>query len=170
MTLIETVVASLLSSGVLVALVIFLTKTWISERLKNAIKSEYDLKLEEYKAKLEIAFNDQVKRRQLYDEFSGFIEEAFGSGQLKTKADLSLALNRLFGKLALYGPDDVYLKLKDALIDRGIVSGKDVKPQIYCALRKSLWGDSTKLKAGDFVPHIGAEHIPEQEAQGSTTS
>lgn len=36
----------------LAGLLLFLAKSWISERLKNAIKSEYDQKLETYKAEL----------------------------------------------------------------------------------------------------------------------
>ena len=32
-------------SGLLTAALLFLTRTWVSERLKNAIKAEYDQKL-----------------------------------------------------------------------------------------------------------------------------
>ena len=162
-----TVLVSILSSGAVAALVTFLTNTFIGERIKNAIKNEYDLKLEEHKAKLAVASSDQAKRRQLYDDLSGFIEGTFGSGEIRTKDELSLAANSLFAKLALYAPDEVYLAVKIAIVDKGIVVGKDVKPTIYCALRKSLFGKETKMECGDFVPHIEAEHIPKEQLKAS---
>jgi hypothetical protein len=50
--LMSTIITSAFVSAILVGLLLFLTKSWISERLKNAIKSEYDLKLESYKVEL----------------------------------------------------------------------------------------------------------------------
>jgi hypothetical protein len=49
---IVTILSSAAISGLLSAALIFLSKTWISERLKGAIKSEYDQKLETHKAQL----------------------------------------------------------------------------------------------------------------------
>lgn len=46
------VITSSAVSALLVAALVFLSKSWISERLKNAIKHEYDQKLEAHKAKL----------------------------------------------------------------------------------------------------------------------
>ena len=39
-------------SSILSGLLIWMTKSWIAERLKNSIKSEYDQKLETHKAQL----------------------------------------------------------------------------------------------------------------------
>jgi hypothetical protein len=47
-----TILSSVAVSGLLSAALIFLSKTWISERLKGAIKNEYDQKLETHKAQL----------------------------------------------------------------------------------------------------------------------
>jgi hypothetical protein len=47
-----TVISSSAISGLLSAGLIWLSKTWISERLKGAIKDEYDTKLESHKAQL----------------------------------------------------------------------------------------------------------------------
>ena len=44
-------------SGVL----IWLSKNWITERLKNAIKHEYDTKLELHKALLSVAISKEVE-------------------------------------------------------------------------------------------------------------
>lgn len=46
------IITSAFVSAILAGLLLFLAKSWISERLKNAIKSEYDQKLETYKAEL----------------------------------------------------------------------------------------------------------------------
>jgi hypothetical protein len=84
--------------------------------------------------------------------------------------NLSLTINKLFAKLALYAPDHVYLAVKEALIDRGIVFGRDVKPKIYSALRKALFGQNTQLECKDLVPHIEAKHIPQAEAEAIRNS
>lgn len=59
-------VLTLLSSGTVGALlsgmVVWLSKSWISERLKNAIKNEYDLKLEAYKQTLKSQSNIAIEQ------------------------------------------------------------------------------------------------------------
>lgn len=47
-----TIITSASVSALLTGLLLWLAKSWISERLKNAIKSEYDQKLETHKAEL----------------------------------------------------------------------------------------------------------------------
>ncbi|WLE97212.1 MAG: hypothetical protein QTN59_21385 [Candidatus Electrothrix communis] len=49
---IEIILASITSSTVITGILAFLFRTWISERLKGAIKNEYDEKLETHKANL----------------------------------------------------------------------------------------------------------------------
>lgn len=49
-------------SAVLTGLLIWLTKSWISERLKNAIKSEYDQKLETHKAQLRAQSDIEIEK------------------------------------------------------------------------------------------------------------
>jgi hypothetical protein len=49
---VETIFTSILTAGGVSALLLWLTKAWISERLKSAIKNEYDQKLETHKAQL----------------------------------------------------------------------------------------------------------------------
>ena len=54
--------SSVTVSAMLTAILIWLSKTWISERLKNAIKHEYDAKLEQHKAELQAVNAIQVER------------------------------------------------------------------------------------------------------------
>ena len=46
------IVSSMITSGTLCAALAWLTKTWISERIRNSIKAEYDQKLELFKYQL----------------------------------------------------------------------------------------------------------------------
>lgn len=47
-----TILSSITFSGLLTGALVFLTRSWIAERLKNAIRHEYDQKLETHKAQL----------------------------------------------------------------------------------------------------------------------
>src|SRR2546428_10773244 len=61
----DTVVNLLMSVGASAtggALVVALTKTWLTERLKNAIKNEYDMKLEIHKAQLKSESDTEIER------------------------------------------------------------------------------------------------------------
>lgn len=49
-------------SAILTGLWLWLTKSWISERLKNAIKSEYDQKLETHKSQLKAQTDVEVEK------------------------------------------------------------------------------------------------------------
>ena len=60
--MILTVISSVTISGLLTAGLIFLCKSVISERLKNAIKNEYDLKLENYKNKLKFESDANIEK------------------------------------------------------------------------------------------------------------
>ena len=57
-----TILSSLVASGLLSAALLWLTKNWISERLKNAIKHEYDEKLETHKAQLKSQSDVSIER------------------------------------------------------------------------------------------------------------
>lgn len=57
-----TVLTSVTSSAGLTGFVLFFTKSYISERLKNSIKNEYDQKLESHKAILKADTEKEVER------------------------------------------------------------------------------------------------------------
>jgi hypothetical protein len=56
-----TVISSAAVSAALSGLLLWITKTWIAERLKNAIKAEYDTKLESHKAQLKAEYDKQLE-------------------------------------------------------------------------------------------------------------
>lgn len=87
-------IVSVVSSALVSGIVVWLSKTWISERLKNAIKNEYDQKLETHKAELK-ATNDieleklrsslniltiehRIEYSKLYEKRADAITEVYG--------------------------------------------------------------------------------------------
>ena len=55
------ILSSITASGILVAILAWLSRNWIFERLKNSIKHEYDTKLERAKKDLEFDLTRKVK-------------------------------------------------------------------------------------------------------------
>lgn len=60
--MVEEFITSVVSSALVSGAVVWLSKTWISERLKNAIKNEYDQKLETHKAELKAANDIELEK------------------------------------------------------------------------------------------------------------
>lgn len=54
--------ASLGVSGALTGTIVWLTRSWIAERLKNVIKAEYDQKLETHKAELKAQSDTEIEK------------------------------------------------------------------------------------------------------------
>lgn len=59
---VTTILASASVSAALSAALVWLAKTWIGERIKDAIKHEYDQKLESHKASLKSAHDRELER------------------------------------------------------------------------------------------------------------
>ena len=57
-----TVLSSLLASGALAAALIWITRAWLTERLKSSIAHEYNQKLERFKAELSASNNVSIER------------------------------------------------------------------------------------------------------------
>ena len=91
--MVEELIISVVSSALVSGVVIWLSKTWISERLKNAIKNEYDQKLETHKAQLKatsdieleklrsglniLALERQIEYSKLYEMRANAITEVY---------------------------------------------------------------------------------------------
>ncbi|MBV1879900.1 MAG: hypothetical protein KUG79_19810 [Pseudomonadales bacterium] len=56
------IVTSAAVAATLTGLLLWLTKSWVSERLKNAIRSEFDQKLETHKSQLKAQTETEVER------------------------------------------------------------------------------------------------------------
>ncbi len=96
-----TVLTSLVGSGLLTAALVFLAKNWISERLKNAIKSEYDLKLENHRADLKRESDREIERlkSELKRDSDREIEHLKGQLQI-IAAERNIRLTRVFDETA----------------------------------------------------------------------
>jgi len=158
---------ALLTGGAAGAAVVWLLREWISDRLKSSIEDEYARKLEDFKHRLEVDFQDEVRRRALYEGLTCSLEQVFSDDPALDIKALSLSMNRLFGLLALYAPDDVYASVRNALAD-GAVYGESAMPVVYLALRKSLLGARTKLELEDLVAHQKWQPVPRSESSASS--
>lgn len=88
-----TVLTSLATSGALTAGLLWLTKSWISERLRNSIKHEYDQKLVAYEAKINaerdtklerfradlqaVAYERQIRYQALHEKVAETVAQAY---------------------------------------------------------------------------------------------
>jgi len=60
--MLDTIITAILSSSIISGLLIWMTKSWIAERLKNSIKHEYDQKLESHKAQLKYEADTEIEK------------------------------------------------------------------------------------------------------------
>jgi hypothetical protein len=90
LSVLTTMIVSVASSSAIV----WLLRSWISERLKNAIKHEYDISLEAFKAglKAEVDKNVEILKAQLKAESDKEIEVL--KARLKAEADVSTEMLR----------------------------------------------------------------------------
>lgn len=77
--LVVPVLSSAAVSAALTGALLWLFRTWISERLKNAIKFEYDQKLEEFSAELSRLSEDRTRKlERLLRHYERQVEEFYG--------------------------------------------------------------------------------------------
>ena len=97
---------TILTSGAVTALLIWLTKAWISERLKHAIKHEYDEKLETYKVQMKAQADVELEKLRADLKISATEHElrftALHEKRAETVAETYALLKELFYRLADY--------------------------------------------------------------------
>lgn len=100
------VLVSLAASGALTAALVFLLRTWISERLKGAIKHEYDQKLETYKAALQAEADTAIERVRADMRIAAFERETrfakLHAQRAETIAELYARLQELYARVSDY--------------------------------------------------------------------
>ena len=105
-----------LTAGAVAGAVVWLSRHWLSEKIKSQIKSEYDHRLESHKAQLKAEYDEKLEthKAQLKANADTQIE--------KLKSELSVAAARrqaLFSNLDERRAEviaEVYASLKDAVI------------------------------------------------------
>lgn len=88
--------SSLFATGI-----VFLTKTWISERIKGQIKAEYDTKLESHKAQLKAAGDVEVERLRSQLSILASERQISFSGLYEKRAVVIAEVYSLLKELAL---------------------------------------------------------------------
>lgn len=89
-------ISSAAASSILAAAIVWLSKSWISERLKNAIRHEYDQKLETHKAQLHAQSSIEMERLRAQLNISAS-EHAFRFERLHERRAAAIA--RLYSRL-----------------------------------------------------------------------
>lgn len=102
--MLETITASILSSASVAGLILWLVRSWISERLKNAIRYEYDQKLESHKTQIryeserelehiraELQIDAERRSIQYSKIFTGIAETVAGTYERLVKAKDAVA-------------------------------------------------------------------------------
>ena len=91
-----TVLSSAAVSAALAGALLWLTKSWIGERLKHSIKSEYDEKLESHKAQLKAQFDTALETHKAQLKSQSEVElERFRSSLAIAAAERSVKFSRL---------------------------------------------------------------------------
>jgi hypothetical protein len=150
------VVNMITSSAVSIALVGMLSwlfRSWISERLKNAIKSEYDLKLESHKAMLKTESDASIERIRFELETIAH-EHRIRYEKLHERRINVIA--KVYGKLhVLMEKITAYTKPLELINDKpqALRHGEVVK--VYSRLRKYYMPNQI------FIPEETANHINE---------
>ena len=156
--LILTFIISTTVSVLLMSALIFLSKSWLSERLKNAIKHEYDEKLEAHKAKLK-AEHDlnietlKVKLKAKSDEAIAQLQHDLGdmSAERNARRDYKYeARKRLYEQ---YEP----------LLFQLVEFSESALYRIYSLARTSRNGDL--VAEGNFLAHDG-QYLSAYDALG----
>ena len=111
--LLLSIISSAFFSSLLVGLLLWLTKAWIGERLKNAIKAEYDSKFETHKALLKAEYDKQLETHK---------------AQLKSQSDVELEKLKSSLAVAATEQNTTFSRLHDRRVD--------VIANTYAGLRK----------------------------------
>jgi hypothetical protein len=82
-----TLISSSTLTTMLSGLLLWVTRSWISERLKNSIKAEYDTKLESHKALLKAEYDMQVESHKAQLKASSEVEIEKLKSSLKVSAE-----------------------------------------------------------------------------------
>lgn len=85
MNIVETISASVVTSGILTGAVLWMARLWLSERLRRSIEHEYATRLESHKAMLKAEMDSKVAEHQAK------LDAGNAKSLERTRADLQIA-------------------------------------------------------------------------------
>lgn len=104
-----TILTSMTASGALAGLLLWLTQSWISERLKNSIKHEYDQRLATFQAQLKAQHDTELERLradlQITASERQIRYQKLHEQVAETVAQTYALLRKLYGTVAMYVSD-----------------------------------------------------------------
>lgn len=159
-------VTSAAVSAVLTGLLLWLTRAWISERLKNAIKSEYDQKLETHKAQLRARTDADIETHKvkLISQMDVEVEQLKSSLSIAA-AERHIKFSKLHEQRATVIADtysllkEVYVTLQDyvKIFEPAGDKPRDERRQIAADAHKKLRDFYPKKII--FLPQTAAEQL-----------
>ena len=128
-------IASGVSSIVLLAIASFFGKKWIENRIAQSIKHEYDKKLETYKL--------EAKRKEQAAVVAEAITEWAAS---PTEVSDIKRLQKLVWEATLWLPDELAIDFNNMFMRKG-----KTPKEILVAIKSHLWGKETTLRPEDII-------------------
>lgn len=150
------VITSAAVSALLAAVLVWFARSWITERLKNAIKSEYDQKLETHKAQLKAQSDVEIERLRAQLSISATEHEVRFSRLHEKRAEVIAETYSLLKEL-FYRLGD-YVKIFEPAGDSPREQRRQAAVDAHRAFRTYYTGrlvfipkaTATKLEAIDF--------------------
>jgi hypothetical protein len=148
----------------LTSAIIWLSKSWISERLKNAIKNEYDVKLESHKAQLKAQSDVETERLRSQLNITATEHEVRFAGLHNKRADVIAEIYSLlvqayheaanFASIIELGGEPSKIEKFDTTMNslngffRFFEKNKIYLPENLCSQIESFIGDIRKKTVG----------------------
>ncbi|UTW04707.1 hypothetical protein KDX31_06825 [Amphritea atlantica] len=157
--MLETIIAAVLSSGTCLAIVIFLSKSWVKERIKSSIQHEYKKQFELFSREL-----DQKEKVQMVAElFSEYLRTPYGEAITREQRN---RLNYLSFQSSLWLPKDIATEISKRLQNKN--DAKSVFEIILMAREALIGCSELELEHVTFWGHDKETkgdpvlHVPEQ--------
>ncbi len=144
-----TIISSSIVSAILAGFLLWLTKAWVGERLKNAIKAEYDSKIETHKALLKAEYDKQLETHKV---------------QLKSQADVELEKLKASLAIAASEQNTTFAHLHDRRVDVIATTYAGLRKLHVCVLDYvkifEVSGGSSRKERRDEVVKVSGDFYP----------
>lgn len=139
-----TILTSTALSSMVIGLIMFIAKTWLSERIKQSIKAEYDEKLEAYKVKLSYESNIEIEKLKSSLAIAATQQNATFAELHNRRVDAIAEI--YFGLMKFYAAVEDYIKIFE------VTGGATRRERRDVACQASMTFTPTLQKNKIFLP------------------
>ena len=168
-----TILTSLVASGTLTGALIWLTKSWISERIKNSIKHEYDQKLAAFQAQLKAEHDIELEKLradlQIAASERQIRYQTLHEKVAETVAQTYALLQKLYGTVGTYVNDVGWSSDPSDDELRQMIGGAIKEFRDYYRPRRIYLPQELAKQVDEFERNLASitrRHTRIQEAQG----